>query len=184
MNDIHHTTKRRTWPYLVTAVLITGIAIRVFFIDSFTVVGNSMAPTITDGDYVFVNKWSYNTHTPQQGDIVVGNFRGMEGKNVVKRIAAVPGQWITIEEGHIYVATERNGERIKVGELDKERDIVGAMSTSTYTYRLDPYEYFVLGDNGMGSVDSRTLGPVDEYHISGRVFSAFRQSEVTFKIFE
>ncbi len=36
--------------------------------------------------------------------------------------------------------------------------------------QLDVKEYFVLGDNRYVSIDSRELGPVDEWNIEGRVF--------------
>lgn len=184
MNPSHSIERRRTWPYLLTAVLITGILIRVFLIDSFTVVGNSMAPTIIDGDYVFVNKWAYRAESPRHNDIVVAQFRGMQGMNAIKRVVATPGEWIHIEQGTIYTASTREGERNKVGMIDSEDFVSAATSTEAYSYRLDPYEYFLMGDNGMGSVDSRDLGPVDQYHIEGRVMSAIRIAERSVKIFE
>lgn len=161
------TSTTRKAIYLIVVVLLTALLVRVFLIDSFVVIGDSMAPTMTSGDYIFVNKTAYWFSQPARGDIVVGNFRVMTEKKVIKRVLGLPGEWIFIENGNIYVSTERTGSKTEVGKLDKESftDEI----TSSYSYRLDPYEYFLLGDNGLNSVDSRELGPVDIYAIDGRV---------------
>lgn len=50
-----------------------------------------MAPTIQNGDYVFVYKLAYAKHEPQRGDIVVAVPRQYDQK-VVKRVAVLPGE--------------------------------------------------------------------------------------------
>lgn len=45
--------------FVAIAILSAGVFLRVFVIDSYIVRGNSMEPTINEGDYVFVNKLSY-----------------------------------------------------------------------------------------------------------------------------
>ena len=165
-------SRKRKAAYLFTALFISVILIRVFFIDSFMVAGNSMAPALIDGDYVFVNKMAYLKQKPARGDIVVGNFRDMDDKKVIKRVIGLPGEWIFIENGTIYIANERHGERESIGQLDSE-DFTASLSHN-FTYRLDPHEYFLMGDNGLGSIDSRELGPVDVYKIDGRVAYKFR----------
>jgi len=126
-----------------------------------------MAPTLTSGDYIFVNKMAYAWQKPARFDIVVVNFREMGDKKAIKRVIGLPREWIFIEGGAIYVATDRDGEKTEVGKLDSE-DFTDTVSTN-YSYRLDPHEYFLMGDNGLTSTDSRELGPVDVYKIDGRV---------------
>lgn len=177
MIERHPTSRTRTILYFLTAVILTGILIRIFLLDSFSVIGNSMAPTIIDGDHVFVNKIAYWTREPERYDIVVGNFRGMEDKKAIKRVIGMPGEWIFIQNGLIETSTDRDGERTRVGEIDKESyagDIAEAIE-----YRLDPYEYFVIGDNGLTSIDSRELGPVDSYRIDGKVIGLFRLKDLS-----
>ena len=154
---------------ITLAVVLTGIVIRVFLLDSFIVKGNSMAPTVVAGDYVFVNKLAYIKTAPQRGDIVVGEFRDLDGILAIKRIVGLPREWIFIEEGSIYVAEGKNGERTMVGKVDSEEYI---KSAEGFSYRLDPFEYFLMGDNGLSSVDSRDLGPIDLYSIKGKLIWA------------
>ena len=59
-------------------LLVVGIIVvlsRVFIIDTFIVKGDSMAPTIVDGDYVFVNKLIYNFREPKREEKVVLKHR-------------------------------------------------------------------------------------------------------------
>ena len=165
--DLRNVSKVKKAAYIVTAVLISTFLIRYFILDSFLVIGNSMAPTLTNGDYIFVNKMAYDWHKPSRLDIVVVNFREMADKKAIKRIVGLPGEWIYIEKGIVYVANQRDGEKTEVGKLDTE-DFTSTTSAD-YNYRLDPHEYFLLGDNGLTSTDSRELGPVDIYKIDGKV---------------
>lgn len=182
MNSIFHpqATSRRT--SVVAAILlasvVTGVLLRIFIIDSFIVKGNSMAPTIEEGDYVFVNKTAFKKADPKRGDIVVGEFRDIDRVAVIKRVIGLPGEWIFIENGEIKVAKSKDGERKVVSRLDSESYIESL--TEYYEYRLDPFEYFVLGDNGLGSVDSRELGPIDIYSIKGEVVYVFRPKMAKF----
>lgn len=172
MSMIHDTSFPRIAVRVCVAVLLTAVLVRIFIIDSFTVEGNSMAPTIIGGDYVFVNKLARWFDAPERHDIVVGNFRGLEGTKVIKRVVGLPREWIYISEGEIRSASSREEEPHFVKKIDVEA--FTATSTEPYAYRLDPHEYFLMGDNGNGSIDSRNLGPVDVYDIDGTVFLSVR----------
>lgn len=111
--------KSRNVRYLVTAILITGLLVRIFLVDTFIVKGNSMAPTIVDGDYVFVNKTAYINQSPQKMDIVVGEFRNLDGVLVIKRVVGQPREWVYIENGEINVTDKKDGQRQRVAKLDQ-----------------------------------------------------------------
>lgn len=162
--------------YFVTALVLSAILIRSFVFDSFTVIGNSMAPTIQEGDHVFVNKLAYWSKKPARDDIVVGDFRGMEGKKVVKRVVALPDEWLWLEAGTLRVSNDKSGSGAETGRLSEAREKMGKLEDGLY-YKLDPYEYFLAGDNEIASVDSFELGPVDSYHIDGRVIGVVRLLE-------
>ena len=119
---------------------VCALLLRLFVLEGFVVKGDSMAPTILSGDYVFINRLAYVRTEPTQGDIVVVTPRE-QNYRIIKRIADVPGQYV---------------------EMDGKK------------YKLDPQEYFVLGDNSDISIDSRELGFVDKWHIKGKVFAIFR----------
>jgi len=60
-----------------------------FPIARFRVDDRSMEPTLSPGDYVLVNRWSYALHGPVQGDLVVARDPENPTRHVVKRIADV-----------------------------------------------------------------------------------------------
>lgn len=159
--------------YFLTALGISVVLVRVFVVDTFTVAGNSMAPTIIEGDYVVVNRLAYLFDSPERDDIVVGTFRDMDYTKVIKRVIGLPREWVRIENGSVRIADERGAEGREVGDLYAGE--VGLRSTSTdVTYRLDPNEYYLLGDNGIKSTDSREFGPIDHSRIDGEVIGVFR----------
>lgn len=168
-------SRTHTIAYFLTALVLSALLVRIFLVDSFTVTGNSMAPTIVDGDYVFVNKFAYRGNaTPERGDIVVGNFRTMDMHKVIKRVVGLPHEWIRLDKGSVLIASDREAEYQSIDAQFEEIFSNGTEAESTDSYRLDPHEYYLVGDNRPVSVDSRTLGPIDIYDINGRVFASFR----------
>lgn len=132
-----------------------------------------MAPTILDGDYVFIDKISHHFKAFKRGDIIVVKPRSVSGR-IIKRIIGLPSERIEIIEDKILI----KNSRLDQGEILSEKYLnllalpIGLITSAIglTTIQLDPKEYFVLGDNRYISIDSRELGPVDEWSIEGRVF--------------
>ncbi|MBI1974264.1 MAG: signal peptidase I [Candidatus Zambryskibacteria bacterium] len=80
--------KSKMFSVFVVAFILT-IFIRVFVFEGFIVVGDSMEPTISSGDYVFINKLAFTFSKPERGDIVVTTSRDSKQK-IIKRIAGMP----------------------------------------------------------------------------------------------
>ncbi|HEY7588065.1 MAG TPA: nickel-type superoxide dismutase maturation protease [Thermoplasmata archaeon] len=55
----------------------------------FRVDDDSMRPTLSPGDYVFVNRWAYLVREPRPGDVVVVRSPEAQKTVLVKRIAQV-----------------------------------------------------------------------------------------------
>jgi signal peptidase I len=135
-----------------------------------------MAPAISDGDYVFVNKLAYRDQKPQRGDVVVSAISGNSYQHIIKRIIALPGERIKVEHNQVFLKKERTDEwvfltenYIELPQTDKNKIIdVGI----TYI-NIDPKEYFAMGDNRMVSIDSRELGAISERDIKGKAFLKF-----------
>lgn len=151
---------------LVLALLSLGVysIISRNFFQSVQVVGESMVPTLNQGSHYILNRLAYRNSPPQRGDIVVIHDPGDHGYSV-KRVIAVAGESVHFLNGKVYV----NGE-----PLDEPYLLPG---THTFTYSRAQEQlitcgqdhYFVLGDNRLVSVDSRSYGPVDRQDILGRV---------------
>jgi len=169
----------------ILSVLIVAFAgailIRTFVIEGFIVLGDSMEPAISNGDYVFINKLAFVRSEPRRGDVVVANSREEE-KKLIKRIIGLPGERVSIEDGKIVI---RAG-RLDDGEILAET-YLGEGQTSSTTgislIKLDPKEYFALGDNRNVSVDSREFGPLDLWDIKGKVFGSLNLVHFKYKGF-
>lgn len=164
---------------VVILAALAAITVRIFLLDSFIVKGESMAPTIMDGDYVFIDKRAYISSEPLRGDIVVGEFRDLDVR-AIKRVIAVPPEWITVAPDIVYVQLGREGATTAVDDSTYVSLAGYGSNGATTTYRLDPFEYFVLGDNRALSEDSRSFGPVDKVALQGRVVARFRFSDFSF----
>ena len=129
----------------------------------FVVEGNSMLPTLIDGQSVVAVRPGRSWNRLERGDIVV--FRHLEFPNrvFIKRVVGFPDEQVRVENGAVYVddvfleepyLNGQNGDR---PELDR-------------TWWNGPGELFVVGDNRLESQDSRTFGPVDGGLVLGRVW--------------
>jgi signal peptidase I len=155
---------------------IIAVVIRVFIVDVFSVNGDSMSPTINTGEYVIINRLAYLMGQPQRGDIIVTEPRGTYFK-IVKRIAGVPGDRLEMSGTTLVIKKNREDAGQVVESVDfslmkgyvKQNDA----ETDVKVFTVDPYEYFVLGDNRAVSIDSRKLGGTDAWSIKGKVFGKF-----------
>jgi len=152
--------------FLAVAALATAsyFFISQFVLQSVKVVGRSMVPTLYDSQRYLLNRWVYHLHAPRHGDVVVLRDPSDNGLSV-KRIIAAPGDSIFLKNGSVYV----NGRKLSEAYL--------APGTPTFTdskYRdqlilCGKDQYFLLGDNRLNSIDSRTYGPVPRRNILGPI---------------
>lgn len=158
---------------VLLVAFISALLLRLFVLEGFVVRGDSMSPTVLSGDYIFINKLAYLNREPARGDIVVAIPRGQSFK-VIKRIVVLPGERFSIEGGQVVIRTQSMDEGRALEENYLRDDIESPVGITQS--KLDPQEYFALGDNSAVSIDSRELGFLDKWHIKGRVFGIFRLS--------
>ena len=125
--------------------------------------GESMYPTLNDGDNLLVDKISYRFRDPARYDIVVFPFRYQEGTFYIKRVIGLPGESVYISDGTVYI----NGKALEDPYGYEKIHNPGLASTPL---TLGENEYFVLGDNRNNSVDSRepSVGTISGEDIIGR----------------
>lgn len=158
-----------SWIFGIAAAVFIA-AVLVFFLGMSTnVVGVSMEPTLYNGQKIFVNRFIYLLSSPKRGDVVVFLPNGNENAHYyVKRVVAVPGDRLQIQEGVLYV----NGE---VSGWVSEKILDSGIAANELV--LGNGEYFCIGDNPNNSEDSRSanIGPVEEEDIIGEAW--FRMSK-------
>ncbi|MCY1060072.1 signal peptidase I [Nannocystis sp. SCPEA4] len=154
-------------------------AMRSELFETFEVHGNSMLPTLRDGDVVFVDKLERGK-VPARGDIVL--FDGGEAVKLVKRVIALPGEELELSAKGLRIdgralrssptadseSASSCGVQLLAQHLDTARfDFIADTKTDTVTARVPEGHVFVLGDNRPVSRDSRAFGPVDVRAIDG-----------------
>ena len=121
--------------------------------------GPSMMPNLTYNNGVIVEKVTYRLlHAPQRGDVVVVDLPG-EQELLVKRIVALPGETVAVQDGQVFV----NGQPL----AKPWATLQGGMDYAPT--RVTAGHIFVLGDNREVSRDSRWFGPVPQSCIDGQV---------------
>lgn len=104
------------------------------------IIGSSMSPTYRNGSLNLVNRLSYTRkHLPRRGDVIALN---VEGELLLKRIVALPGETVLIQNGAIRIDGRRLSDEFSVAPVPWEMDPL----------ELAEEEYFVIGDNRAASI--------------------------------
>ena len=140
------------------AVVLAAALCSAFFVQLLLIHGDSMAPAYRSGSLVLLEK---RPASYARGDVALCRS-ALLGRSVVKRIAAVEGDALTVEGGALYI----NGEY--AGRMPEDpADLPGAVPAGCF---------LLLGDNRDRSVDSRSasLGLVTENQLRGRILFPVR----------
>jgi signal peptidase I len=149
---------------LVIAAALAAVII-VFFYQPVKVEGTSMAPLLSDQERIFINKFVYHVGTIGRGDVVVFWYPLDVTKSFIKRVIGLPGDLVEIREGRVYI----NGKELNEPYVPNEY-----MDSSGYApMRVQPGEYFVMGDHRISSNDSRMFGAVPGKYIYGKAVFAY-----------
>lgn len=148
---------------LVVAALVVALllGVRAFVAEPFAIPSASMEPTLRPGDQVLVDKLAYRRGEPRRGDLAAFDAPDRSGDVVLKRIVAVPGDSVAIEDGILFINRRPRREPY----VDYSR--VDSVYFGPVTVPRDGV--FVLGDNRAASQDSRDYGPVPQRSLIGRV---------------
>src|ERR1700720_2833904 len=90
---------------LSLAALFIALPIRWFVAQPFIVNGTSMVPTFATGEYLVIDKLWYHFHAPQRGDVIIMRYPLDPSIYFVKRVIALPGETVSINNGVITILT-------------------------------------------------------------------------------
>ncbi|HEX8977857.1 MAG TPA: signal peptidase I [Solirubrobacteraceae bacterium] len=180
---------------IIAAALGLALLIQAYLIKPYAIPSGSMEPTLTIGQRVLVDRIGTHFSSPRVGDILVfhppasescaGSRQGENqpgqlwpracdvqqraesSQTYIKRVVGLPGDHLSIRDGHVY----RNGKR----EADSfTQPCLGAEECNfPATITIPSGDYYMMGDNRPDSLDSRFWGPVPRAWIIGKAFFTY-----------
>ncbi len=142
---------------VLVVFLIFALVFRAVGVD-----GESMLPTLNDGDWVAV---AGSVTSFEQGDIVVINQPWRRNVPIIKRVIATGGDtvYIDFDKREVYVNGIRLNEEYILEPTWLEYDV-------EFPLTVDEGKLFVMGDNRNDSIDSRSseIGLIDERYVLGK----------------
>ena len=151
-------TVMKSTVYMLITVAAVAILVATLWLPVLQIYGNSMTPTMENGDIVF----SLKSSEFQQGDVVAFYYNN---KILVKRVIAGPSDWVDIgEDGAVYV----NGELLEEPYITEKA--LGDTNIQL-PYQVPDGKVFVMGDHRSTSVDSRNtaVGCVAQEQVVGKI---------------
>ncbi|HEY70582.1 MAG TPA: signal peptidase I [Anaerolineae bacterium] len=143
---------------LQTLIIAVGLFLIVNLVTArIRVEGNSMEPSLHDGEFVVVNRLSMYWQEPRRGDIVVFHFPLDRTRRYIKRVIGLPGDVVSIQDGVVYI----NG-------IELNEPYIAETPKYTGEWEIGLSEVFVLGDNRNASSDSQNWGNLDQDDIIGK----------------
>jgi signal peptidase I len=166
-------------------VILVVLLVRAFVFEPFRIPSPSMMPGLVDGDFIFVNKFSYGLRLPvintkivpigepQRGDVIVFRLPSDPSVHFIKRLIGLPGDHVVVRDNQISIngaplamkrdGTYTGGYGFAGAELALERlgakqhEVMFAPNRSATDFEavVPAGHYFFMGDNRNDSEDSR-----------------------------
>src|ERR1700739_1942775 len=148
--------------WLRDLLISAGVSVLIirFLYQPVRVEGTSMLPRLEDHDRLFINKFVYHITSIERGDVVVFHYPRDPEKSYIKRVIALPGDRLRIDQGQVFVNDKPLAENY-VPEM--YRDMRSYPETT-----IPDDSYFVMGDHRSISSDSREFGVVERDLIYGK----------------
>ncbi len=160
-------------------VILLVLVIRSFLFEPFRIPSDSMMPTLFDGDFIFVSKYSYGlrlpvtntllipTGTPQRGDVIVFRLPPNPKINYIKRLIGLPGDRIRVDErNQLYVNDVPMKQDPGPAYTGPKQDLWNYAGAPTAVEHLGPKQHLIMFANGGVKTGEWTV-PADHYFFMG-----------------
>ncbi|MEG1731765.1 MAG: signal peptidase I [Longicatena sp.] len=173
------------WTRLLLICGVVAALIMSFIVRKEEVSGDSMNPTIKNGEYVFINIIASYTTEIQRFDVVVA--RNYKNDDLwVKRVIGLPGETIAYKDDALYVNNKKMEEPFLNKDYIKnvkEQENIKLFTNDFNSRKLEKDEYLLMGDNRLHSLDSRSesVGPFKREQIIAKgmfVYHPFKEARL------
>jgi signal peptidase I len=172
----------------ICVAVILALFVRTFVFQAFKIPTGSMEENLLVGDHLIVNKMLYAptasglekslapVRNVKRGDVVVFKFPNEPERDFIKRVIALPGERIRIENKKVFINGEPLDEPyvhfLEVPGTDE--NIYSDPRGDNMDELLVPDgQYFVMGDNRDNSHDSRFWGTLSGQLLKGRALMIY-----------
>lgn len=175
-------SKITTIVLVLLVFVLTCLVISVSCFDAIIVSGESMSPTIKDGEYGYIVTTKYAKRNINRFDIIAFNYKeGEQNRKLIKRVIAFPGEEVEFkgENSDLYVDGELYKQDFIPLETQQKTCLHSVQSFCKTGSLIIPDDYyFVLGDNRDNSFDSaHGLGLIKSEDIVGVLYVLLGQYE-------
>jgi signal peptidase I len=166
-------------------VILAVLIVRSFVFEPFRIPSASMMPGLVDGDFIFVDKFSYGLRLPilhlkmlpigepQRGDVIVFRSPSNPSINLIKRLVGLPGDHIVVHDNRVSIngtivplsadgtysgGFGFSGSALALEKFENAEHVVmfaGNRQATDFDGVVPPGQYFFMGDNRNDSEDSR-----------------------------
>jgi signal peptidase I len=160
-------------------VIVLVLVIRSFLFEPFRIPSDSMMPTLFDGDFIFVSKYSYGlrlpvsntllipTGSPQRGDVIVFRLPPNPKINYIKRLVGLPGDRIRVNSANqLYVNDVPMPQQPGPTYAGPKQDMWNYAGVATATETLGAKRHLVMFANG-GVKEGEWVVPAGHYFFMG-----------------
>jgi len=171
-----HTRTILEYAILAVVAITVALLVQAFLVKPYRIPSESMENTLLIGDRVLVDRISWRFSEPHRGEIVVFHSP-FKGPVLIKRIIGMPGDTVSLADGHVYINGRRLSEpyvRTVDGQPEPTQPFTNGLPWSLeQPFKVPAGEYFMMGDNRTDSGDSREFGPVARSQLVGRAFARY-----------
>ena len=140
------------WGAAFFPVVLIVFGLRSFVVEPYKIPSGSMIPTLLEGDFIAVNKFTYgirlpiiNTriidiNTPKRGEVMVFRYPRDPSQSYIKRVVGLPGDTVEYVEKSLII----NGEKVETTDSGKYLHADRLYHTPRYTEKLGEVAHDIL----------------------------------------